>query len=82
MRGIREQLTPPAPATGNSYDQDVQKIPASLADAIAATENSAAIREVLSPELVDNALRIARFELGVFQKTVTDLERRRYLETV
>jgi len=82
LRGIREQLTPPAPATGNSYDQDVQKIPASLADAIAATENSAAIREVLSPELVDNALRIARFELGVFQKTVTDLERRRYLETV
>ena len=37
------------------------------------------IREVLSPEVVDNALRIADFELGVFERTVTDLERRRYM---
>jgi hypothetical protein len=27
-------------------------------------------------------LRIARFELEVFRATVTDLERRRYMETV
>lgn len=33
---------------------------------------------VLPRELVDNATRIARFEMGVFEITVTDLERRRY----
>jgi len=31
---------------------------------------------------VANALKIAQFEIGVFQATVTDLERRRYMETV
>lgn len=82
LRGIREKLTPPPAARGNTYEQDVETVPATLSAAIAATESSAAIREVLSPEIVDNTLRIARFEVGAFDETVTDLERRRYLETV
>lgn len=82
LRGIREKLTPPPPATGNNYEQQVETVPPSLALAVAATEAGPAIRDILSPELVENTLRIARFELGVFQGTVTDLERRRYLETV
>jgi glutamine synthetase len=82
LRGMRLGLTPPPAATGNTYEQDVEKVPATLAAAVAATEGDATIREILSPELVDNALKIARFELGVFQNTVTDLERRRYMETV
>ncbi len=82
LRGIREKLTPPPMATGNTYEKEVETIPPSLAHAVAATEASAAIRDILSPELVENALRIARFELGVFQGAVTDLDRRRYLETV
>ncbi len=82
LRGIRLGLTPPPAATGNAYEDDVERVPATLAAAVAATESDAAISEVLSPEIVDNALRIARFELGVFQNTVTDIERRRYMETV
>jgi glutamine synthetase len=69
-------------AVGNSYEQGVETVPPSLAAAVAATDASPEIREVLTTALVENALRIARFELGVFQATVTDLERRRYLETV
>ena len=53
-----------------------------LAAAVVAVEESQAIREILPPALIDNALRIARFEIGVFRGTVTDLERRRYMETV
>jgi glutamine synthetase len=82
LRGIKLGLTPPEPATGNTYESDAEKVPATLAEAVAAAENDTAIREILSPAVVDNALRIARFELGVFQSTVTDLERRRYMETV
>lgn len=82
LRGIRLGLVPPEPATGNTYESDAEKVPSTLAEAVAAAESDSAIREILSPAIVDNALKIARFELGVFQSTVTDLERRRYMETV
>ncbi|MGD9920089.1 MAG: glutamine synthetase family protein [Pseudorhodoplanes sp.] len=82
LRGIRERLVAPPPSSGNNYEQKVECVPATLAEAVSATEGSATIREVLSPALVENALRIARFEIGVFNSIVTDLERRRYLETV
>ncbi|WP_420408110.1 glutamine synthetase family protein [Hoeflea sp.] len=82
LRGIRERLVPPPASNGNNYEQEVECIPGSLAEAVSATEAGEAIREVMPPELVENALRIARFELEVFRATVTDLERRRYMETV
>ena len=82
LRGIRLGLTPPPAATGNAYEDNVEKVPTTLAGAVERAKSDAAIRDVLSPEVVDNALRIADFELGVFERTVTDLERRRYMETV
>jgi len=82
LRGIRLGLEPQPVSTGNAYGEEVERVPATLAEAVAATSGDKAIREVLSPELVDNALRIAHFELGVAQTAVTDLERRRYMETV
>lgn len=82
LRGMRLGLEPPPVSTGNAYGENVERVPSTLSEAVAATESSQAIREVLSPELVENALRIARFELGVSRTVVTDLERRRYLESV
>ena len=82
LRGMEKKLPAPPPAVGNAYEDEVEHVPATLAAAVAAAENHAGIREVLPSALVDNALRIAKFELGVFQSTVTDLERRRYMETV
>lgn len=82
LRGIRLGLEPQPVSTGNAYGEEVERVPSTLAEAVAATTGDQAIREVLSPELVDNALRIAQFELGVAQTVVTDLERRRYMETV
>ncbi|CAA2137726.1 glutamine synthetase family protein [Hyphomicrobium sp. ghe19] len=82
LRGIRLGLIPPPPSSGNAYDENVDKVPATLSAAVRCAASDKGIREVLSPEVVDNALRIADFELGVFERTVTDLERRRYMETV
>jgi glutamine synthetase len=82
LRGIKKGLKAPPASTGNSYDEEVERVPSNLATAVAATENHSGIREVLPAAVVDNVVRIAKFELGVFQSTVTDLERRRYLETV
>lgn len=82
LRGIEKNLDAPPPSAGNAYEDQVERIPSTLAAAVAAAANDKAIREVLPPTVVENALRIARFELGVFEGTVTDLERRRYMETV
>lgn len=82
LRGIRKKMVPPPAISGNNYETEVETVPLSLAEAVEATDASTAIRDILSPDLVANTVRVARFELGVFQGTVTDLERRRYLETV
>jgi glutamine synthetase len=82
LRGIERRMTAPPPSRGNAYDETVERVPSTLTDAVALAEHHAGIREVMTPEMVDNMIRIAKFELSVFQSTVTDLERRRYLETV
>jgi glutamine synthetase len=82
LRGIERGLVPPPPSDGNNYEQGLETVPATLSAAVKATEEGADIRGILGAPLVDNTLKIARFELGVFDSTVTDLERRRYMETV
>ncbi len=57
-------------------------MPMTLSGAVCEAERSAALREVLSPQLVDTMVAIARFEANVFDTTVTDLDRRRYFEMV
>lgn len=82
LRGIERKLPAPPAGTGNNYEQEIDTVPTNLTEAVGATAAGTAIRDILSPALVENALRIARFEVGVFDGTVTDLERRRYMETV
>jgi glutamine synthetase len=81
LRGIDKELALEPPHQGNTYeDAEVETVPLTLPAAIEAAEGDPRIREVLNPALVDNLIRIARFEAGVFDQTVTDLERRRYYE--
>ncbi|MDZ4735364.1 MAG: glutamine synthetase family protein [Rhodospirillaceae bacterium] len=81
LRGIEKKLTPPAPGEGNCYETPgAESVPMTLDAALAVARDSAAIREVLNPEFVDNLIRIGDFETGIFRAQVTDLERRRYLE--
>ncbi|MGI9301892.1 MAG: glutamine synthetase family protein [Gammaproteobacteria bacterium] len=79
LRGIEMKLALRPVSEGNAYGA-AENVPLSLGEAIDVAERSAATREVLSPAYVDNLLKIARFEMGVFNTTVTDLERRRYFE--
>lgn len=81
LRGLEKELALEPPHQGNTYsDAGAETVPLSLAQAIEAAESDPRIREVLPSAMVDNLLRIARFEAGVFDQTVTDLERRRYYE--
>jgi glutamine synthetase len=81
LRGAALGLALPPPSEGNSYHRaDVASVPRTLAEAIEAARTSPALKEVISPEIVDNLIRIADFEDTAVRGKVTDIERRRYLE--
>jgi glutamine synthetase len=81
LRGMERRLGLPPPSEGNSYHRkDVVSVPRSLEEAIQAASDSPVVREILSPAVVDNLIRIAKFEAETVRGKVTDIERRRYLE--
>jgi glutamine synthetase len=78
---MERRLVLPPPSEGNSYHrEDVPSLPRSLEEAIQETSGSPVVREILSPAVVDNLIRIAKFEADTVRGKVTDIERRRYLE--
>jgi glutamine synthetase len=81
LRGVEKALALGPACEGNAYrTAGADRVPATLGDAIELADKSPITRELLSPAFIDNLLAIARFELGVFERTVTDLEMRRYFE--
>jgi glutamine synthetase len=79
--GLEQRLEPPPPVTGNAYARDdVQRLPASLAEAVEALDASAFARGALGDALVDTLVAVQRLELERFAAHVTDWERERYLE--
>ncbi len=81
LSGIEEKLTLPEGRTGNAYHgDDVEIVPLTLTEAVEVADKSTRLRSILGDRFVDNLLSIAREELLAFNTTVTDLERRRYLD--
>lgn len=81
LYGIENKLTLPPLGEGNCYEAaDKVFAPRTLSEAADYAAESATLKKILSPALVDNVVRIARFEAEVHQTQVTDLERRRYFE--
>jgi len=81
LSGIEEKLSLPAGQTGNAYyGDDIEIVPLTLHEAVEVADNSVHLRALLGDRFVDNLLAIARDELLAFNSTVTDLERRRYLD--
>ena len=80
--GIEDGLTPPAPITGNAYDQKLPQLPAEWSDAITAFEKGEMPRRIFDKQLVDNFLRTKRQELRDFQELTPDEQLALYLDTV
>ncbi|MGP9789306.1 glutamine synthetase family protein [Roseinatronobacter sp. NSM] len=80
--GLEDALAPPAPIKGDAYAQDLPQIPATWSDALASFEDSATMRRIFDPMLLDNMIRTKRQEMAALQglepQKVLDL----YLETV
>jgi len=82
LNGIEDTAKPPAPITGNAYDQDLPQLAPSWDAAIAAFEASPHIARILPAMLIRNLIMTKRQE----QRIVKDMDRAAqvalYLETV
>jgi glutamine synthetase len=81
LTGIEQEIDPPAEFRGNGYlAADAPKIPSALYRAIDLWEGSDLAREVFGDTVHAHYLNAARVEQELYDRTVTDWERRRYLE--
>ena len=82
LHGIEQDLEAPPPLEGNAYESDAERFPSTLRDAIAALEAGTMARAAFGDQVVDHYLNYARTEQGLFDRFVTDWERRRYFERI
>ena len=80
LSGVERSLPLPPAFTGNAYESDVERFPASLREAVAALEGGSLARATLGDDVVDHYLNYARAEQEQFDRVVTDWERRRLFE--
>ena len=82
LHGIEQELEAPPPLQGNAYESDAERFPSALRDAISALEGSTMARAAFGDQVVDHYLNYARTEQGLFDRFVTDWERKRYFERI
>jgi glutamine synthetase len=77
--GIEQQLPLGPEAAGNAYSGGGTPVPPTLADALAAFQESALAHGAFGTEVVEHYARLARLELDHQQHLVTTAERQRWL---
>jgi glutamine synthetase len=82
LYGIENELELPPALEGNAYESDAKRFPSALREAIAALEAGTVARVAFGDQVVDHYLNYARNEQALFDRFVTDWERRRYFERV
>jgi len=80
LHGIRNQIEPPEPTSGNGYTAEIPRIPSTLVEAIDLFETSTVAQEAFGTEVHYHLLHHARQEWLAFNSTVTDWELRRNFE--
>ena len=80
--GIEGQMTPPAPLTGNAYEQDLPQLEPDWESAIGRFQDSAWMQRIFHADLVDNLVRTKRQELTKMSKIPQNTLWKTYLEAV
>jgi len=80
--GIKDKMVAPAPITGSAYEQKLDQLPSTWADAIAAFDAGALPRRIFNAQLVDNLLRTKRQEMTHFKELTPEEQLDLYLDTV
>lgn len=74
LDGIKNKLALEPAFTGNAYDSDSARVPASMTEALDLWENSAWVKEVFGSEVQAHYANMAKVELAAYGKAVTDWE--------
>jgi glutamine synthetase len=80
LHGIEQKLELPPGLEGNAYESDARRFPSTLRSAIDALEHGTMARGAFGDQVVDHYLNYARTEQQIFDRFVTDWERKRYFE--
>lgn len=80
--GIQDKMKAPDPITGSAYDQKLQQLPSTWADAISAFDRGPLSRRIFNTQLVDNLLRTKRQEMNHFKELTPEEQLDLYLDTV
>jgi glutamine synthetase len=80
LHGIEQELPLPPALEGNAYESDAKRFPSTLRAAIDALEEGTMARAAFGDQVVDHYLNYARTEQQLFDRCVTDWERKRYFE--
>jgi len=80
LHGIANRIEPGDAHVGNGYESDLDRIPHTLVDAIAAFKDSDVAKEAFGEEAHYHLLHMAEQEWAEFNRTVTDWELRRSFE--
>jgi len=74
LDGVKNKLKLEPAFTGNAYDSDSSRVPASMSEALDLWENSAWIKETFGAEVQAHYANMARVEIAAYGKAVTDWE--------
>jgi len=74
LDGIKNKLTLEPAFTGNAYESDSTRVPASMTEALELWENSAWVKEVFGSEVQAHYANMAKVEIAAYGKAVTDWE--------
>ena len=80
--GVEDGLTPPAPLTGNAYEQDLPQLAPDWATAIDVFEADPMVARIFPPEIIANLLMTKRQELRLMSDIPEAEHWKTYLETV
>ena len=82
LNGIEDAIQPPAPITGNAYDQSLPQLPSDWATAIDLFESAPQIARIFPAELIRNLVATKRQEFNLFADLTSDERIDLYLDTV
>ncbi|MEW9918914.1 glutamine synthetase family protein [Marimonas sp. MJW-29] len=82
MNGIDDAQEPPAPITGNAYDQDMPQIPSDWVSAIDLFEKDPHVARIFPAELIRNLVLTKRQEVHYMEELSPEEKVEIYLDTV
>jgi glutamine synthetase len=83
LDGIHNHIEPPEIFTGDVYSaENLQQVPLSLREAITGFKQSDFARKAFGDEVINHYVHFFETEQALFDKAVTDWERKRYFEQI